>query len=153
MQEKENFFENKKGMNPEREEMRRVPEDELEFIYSRSSGKGGQNVNKVSTKVTLKWNVLKSREFSDEEKDKIMSKWGNRIDKEGEFILWAQAERSQAQNKEDVVERLNGFVNEALQPKKKRVPTRPSRSARERRIQDKRRISRKKESRREPRLE
>lgn len=150
--EKENFFENKGENNPEEEEMRRVPEDELEFIYSRSSGKGGQNVNKVSSKVTLKWNVFKSREFSDEEKAKIEARWGNRIDKEGEFILYSQSERSQAQNKQDVIERLNGFVNEALKPEKKRVPTKPSRGAREKRLRDKERISRKKELRKPPKL-
>lgn len=151
--EKEDFFKNTIKEDSKEKQMRRIPEDELEFSYSRSSGKGGQNVNKVSTKATLKWNVFESKAFDDEEKAKIEARWGNRIDKEGEFILWAQSERSQAQNKEDAIERLNRFVNEALKLEKKRIPTRPSRGAQERRLEDKKRISQKKESRREPRLE
>jgi len=147
MAEKENFFENKIENNPKEEEMRRIPENEFEFSFSRSSGKGGQNVNKVSSKVTLKWNILESKAFDDEEKAKIEARWHNRIDEKGEFILWAQSERSQAQNKKDVMERLNRFVEEALKPEKKRIPTRPSRAARERGVEKKKRISEKKESR------
>lgn len=153
--EKENFFENKIKNDPEEEQMYRIPEDEFEFSFSRSSGKGGQNVNKVSTKVRAKWNVLKSEGFTEEEKDKILEKLEGTdyMDSKGNLIVYSQSERSQAQNKKDAIEKANRLIAAPLAPKKERIPTRPGRAYHEKRLKEKEITSRKKELRKPPRLE
>lgn len=124
-----------------------VPEAEISERFSRSGGKGGQNVNKLSTKAEVRWNVDESRAFSDEEKEKIKRVLGNRINKEGELIIASQEERSQLQNRERAIERLNNLVAAALTPEKERIPTRPTRASRERRLEEKKRQAVKKRQR------
>ncbi len=128
--------------------MIRIPARELNITFSRSGGKGGQNVNKVETKATLRWDVYNSQILTPEEKYKILHKLYNRITEKGDFMLWSQSERSQAQNKEAVIAKLNHLINQALAPEKQRIPTRPSRAAKEKRIQFKKKISEKKKLRR-----
>lgn len=77
-----------------------IPENEYVLTFSRSSSKGGQNVNKVSTKVTLKWNVNNSTFLNKEQKEKIFKNLENKIDKQGNLILYSQSERQQWQNRE-----------------------------------------------------
>ena len=123
---------------------------ELVFSASRSSGPGGQNVNKVSTKMELRFRVEGSALLSTEEKEVIMEKLGSRINKAGELRLVSQSGRTQLTNKEAVIEKFYALITKALSPPKKRRPTRPSRAAREKRLDDKRILSEKKEQRSKP---
>ncbi|MEI8004911.1 MAG: alternative ribosome rescue aminoacyl-tRNA hydrolase ArfB [Bacteroidota bacterium] len=123
---------------------------ELVFSASRSSGPGGQNVNKVSTKMELRFHVIGSALLSAEEKEMIMEKLGSRINKDGELLLVAQSGRTQLTNKEIVIEKFYSLLTRALTLRKKRKPTRPSKAAREKRLEDKRILSQKKEQRSKP---
>src|SRR6185369_8573968 len=98
---------------------------ELEFSTSRSSGPGGQNVNKVNTKVTLRWNVNDSSLLTPEEKELILQKLSTRLTTEGVLLLSAQDKRSQLQNKEEVVRKFDQLLKQAFTKKKKRKATKP----------------------------
>ena len=126
----------------------RVPESEWQIDFVRSSGPGGQKVNKTSSKAQLRWNIERSSAFSPEQKARIRQGLANRINKEGEIVLASDQLRSQSQNKSFVVEQLQRLVDEALTPQAERVATRPPRSSKERRLEDKKRQSLKKETRR-----
>jgi ribosome-associated protein len=128
-----------------------VPESEIQLDFVRSSGPGGQNVNKVSSKAQLRWHVGGSQAFSDEQKAIIRVVAGKHLNSQDEIVLSAESERSQVQNKEAVIQRLRELVSIALTPKKKRKPTRVSRAQRRKRLDDKRIIGEKKQSRRSPR--
>jgi len=127
--------------------MIKIPEKELEITFSRSGGKGGQNVNKVATKATLRWDVYNSLVLSSGQKYLILHKLANKITEKGELILWSQSERSQAQNKEAVIAKLNYLINQVLVPEKIRFKTKPTRASKEKRIQAKKRVSEKKKLR------
>ncbi len=124
-----------------------IPENELEISFIRSSGKGGQNVNKLATKAQLRWNIDKSQAFTPEEKEKIKFLLKNRINKEGDLIIEAQDERFQLQNKEIAIMRLNNLVQSALIPQKERIETKPTQSSQERRIEEKKKQGGKKKER------
>jgi ribosome-associated protein len=124
-------------------------EDELIFASSRSSGPGGQNVNKVSTKVELRFNVIKSMKLSDSEKQLISEKLRKKINRDGELILISQSERSQLKNKKKVIEKFYILLLKALTIRSKRIPTAPTGSSREKRLEGKRRRSVVKRSRRD----
>jgi ribosome-associated protein len=124
--------------------------NELHFSASRSSGPGGQNVNKVNTKVELRFSIPGSILLSDEEKRLILEKLKKRINSEGELILVSQAERSQLKNKEKVVEKFYTLLTRALTPRKNRKPTKPSHASKEERLESKRMQSEKKERRKNP---
>ena len=97
--------------------------NELSFRTSRSGGKGGQNVNKVSSKVTLIWNVTESKVFDEQEKGIILEKLANRINKDGELLMDSSEDRSQLRNKDIVVERFLKVMEEAVKVEKKRIKT------------------------------
>ncbi len=120
---------------------------ELNFSASRSSGPGGQHVNKVSTKMELRFHVASSALLSDDEKAVISEKLAARINMAGELVLVSQSERSQLQNKEKVLEKFYLLLVRALTPRKKRKPTKPSRASKEERLEVKRQQSEKKERR------
>jgi ribosome-associated protein len=120
---------------------------ELHFSASRSSGPGGQHVNKVSTKMELRFHVASSALLSDAEKELILEKLATRINSAGELILVSQSERSQLQNREKVIEKFYTLLTRALTPRKKRKPTRPSKASKEERLEAKRQQSEKKERR------
>lgn len=101
---------------------------EITFKTSRSGGAGGQNVNKVETKVTLFWSIRDSNIFSEMEKRNIMSHLGNRINTDGFLQLESSETRSQLANKEVVIDRFVTMLKNALAPKKKRIPTKIPRS-------------------------
>jgi ribosome-associated protein len=123
---------------------------ELEFTTSRSSGPGGQNVNKVETKVTLKFNVAGSLILTDEEKATIVAKLATRITTEGVLVLSAQDKRSQLQNKESVIAKFDELMTKAFFKKKARKATKPSKAAKQRRINQKKQVSEKKKWRKGP---
>lgn len=117
-----------------------------EFIFStsRSSGPGGQNVNKVNSRVTLEWNVVQSLLFSEEEKTVILHKLSSHITKEGVLQITSQEARSQLQNKETVVQKLEQLLTKAFTKKKIRKPTKPSKAAKQKRILQKKQHGEKK---------
>ncbi|MFH1295705.1 MAG: alternative ribosome rescue aminoacyl-tRNA hydrolase ArfB [Bacteroidota bacterium] len=120
---------------------------ELTFSASRSSGPGGQHVNKVSTKVELRFHVEGSRLFAPEEKELILEKLAKRINLDGELVLVSQSERTQLKNKERVIEKFYELLKKALTPRRKRKPTKPSPEAKEKRLEEKRLQAEKKERR------
>ena len=120
---------------------------ELHFSASRSSGPGGQNVNKVNTKVELRFQIASSLLLSDEEKTILLEKLAKKINSEGELILVSQTERSQMKNKEKVIEKFYSLLTRALTPRKKRKPTKPSQASKEERLEEKRKQAEKKERR------
>ncbi len=113
-------------------------QEEFIFQASRSGGPGGQNVNKVSTKVELRFNVANSALLSDEEKAIIAIKLVNKINNSGELILVSQKERSQLKNKENVIEKFQVLIEKALTPRKKRLSTKPTKASVEKRLESKR---------------
>ena len=120
---------------------------EITYKTSRSGGKGGQNVNKVSSKVELLFNVNGSLQFSDEEKQLLTTKLQSRFNKDGYVQVICDEERSQYLNKEKAVERLMGLLTRALHQPKIRKRTRLSKTAKAARLNDKRLQSEKKDSR------
>ena len=124
-----------------------VPDSEITEKFSRSSGAGGQNINRVSTKAEARWNVGKSKVFSPEEKERIKRILANKINAKGELVVVSQEARTQFKNREQAIERLNNLVKSALIPKKKRKPTKPTKASKERRLQSKKRLSEKKKLR------
>lgn len=130
--------------------MRDIPESEIAVEFARSSGPGGQNVNKRDTKAVARWKVGASLAFSDEEKARIRAAAANRLNAEDELIVSAEDERSQQRNRETAVARLQALVRAALAPRKKRRPTKPTRASKERRLESKKRLGRKKAERRAP---
>jgi ribosome-associated protein len=118
--------------------------EEVVFKAVRSGGKGGQNVNKVSTKVELYFNVYDSLYISYEDKITLLNKLSNRIDKNGVLRLTSETERSQFRNKQAVTEKFKGLLKEALKKTKKRLKTKPTAGSKEKRISSKKVDSKKK---------
>jgi len=125
-----------------------IPEREIEIAFSRSAGRGGQNVNKVSTKVILHWNIWQSSILTQKQKEKIINRWPNKIDQKGNFIIYSQKERSQYQNRQEAMQKLQNFVALALNPVKKRITTKPPYWTRRRRLTEKKKQAEKKKLRR-----
>ncbi|MEX2527305.1 MAG: alternative ribosome rescue aminoacyl-tRNA hydrolase ArfB [Gemmatimonadota bacterium] len=118
-----------------------IPLSELTYQASRSGGPGGQHVNTSSTRVELTWNVTASPSLTDAQRARILEKLAGRISGEGELRLASDSHRSQTRNKDDVTQRFQELVAEALQVPKPRRKTRPTRAAKEKRLQEKRRRS------------
>ena len=114
-----------------------IPSSELTFRFSRSGGPGGQNVNKLETKVELLFDVANSAGFTDEQKQRILLREKNRIDADGMLRVTAQESRSQFENREVAVEKLVSILAGALAKRKKRVKTRVPKASREKRIEGK----------------
>ncbi|RXR34100.1 aminoacyl-tRNA hydrolase [Flavobacterium piscinae] len=124
--------------------------NELSFKAVRSSGAGGQNVNKVSSKVVLSFDLLNSQSFNDDEKTLLFEKLKTKVTSEGIFILNCDEDRSQLKNKEIVTKRFLKLIQNALVVPKKRKPTKIPRSVIEKRIKDKRTTSEIKHNRKRP---
>ena len=125
-------------------------EQELVFSASRSSGPGGQHVNKTSTKIELRFNIPNSVLFTDEEKEILLNKLKNKINSEGELIIVSQESRSQLKNKETALAKFYELIDKALALEKIRKPTKPTKASKEKRLETKRIQSKKKEQRKTP---
>jgi len=112
-------------------------EHELEEKFVTAGGPGGQNVNKVATAVQIRWNVRTSHAFDDEQKWMIRRALANRINEEGELVLFIQTHRSQIRNREEARERLVEMIEKALVKPRKRIATKPSRAQKQRRLEGK----------------
>ncbi|MHC4552993.1 MAG: alternative ribosome rescue aminoacyl-tRNA hydrolase ArfB [Planctomycetota bacterium] len=127
-----------------------IPESDLTFTFSRSSGPGGQNVNKLNTRVTVSLNIDKCEAFTDGQRARVRHVLKSRIDKEGNLNLSCQEYRSQHANRNAVLERLAELIAKALKPVKKRRPTKPTKGSIERRLQSKQKRSQLKKLRGKP---
>ena len=125
---------------------------EWKFSAVRSSGAGGQNVNKVNTRVELRFPIAKSQQLSENEKNLLYKKLKNRINSENELILSCQSERSQLRNKQKVIERFFDILAESLKQEKHRIATKRTNASRLKRIESKKLQASKKERRKPPML-
>lgn len=125
---------------------------ELQFKAVRSSGAGGQSVNKVSSKVVLNFDFKNSTALSEEEKELLLTKLENKLTKEQILILNCDEDRSQLRNKEIVIKRFLSIIEGALKVEKQRKPTKISRSVIEKRIKEKRNQSDRKQTRQKPKF-
>ncbi|PYO07999.1 MAG: aminoacyl-tRNA hydrolase [Gemmatimonadetes bacterium] len=126
-----------------------IPRNELDVRVSRSSGAGGQHVNKTSSRVEIFWNVLASRALSEEQRARLQEKLGPRLTTEGSIRVVASDMRSQSRNRDLAEERLAELVKRALVVPRKRKATKPTRAAKEARLEAKKRHSHKKRERRD----
>ena len=127
-----------------------IPLSEFEFTFMRSSGPGGQNVNKVNSKARLRWPVKDSPSLDEAVKRRFLAKNARRLTSEGELIITSQRYRDQPKNVADCLEKLRELLLEAASPPKRRRRTKPSRASKERRLKGKRERSERKERRRPP---
>jgi ribosome-associated protein len=114
---------------------------ELDFRFSRSSGPGGQHVQKTSTRVELLFDVAHSPSLTERQRAQVMERLGGYVDSEGILHLVAQSERSQLRNREAVVARFQTLMKQALKRRKRRKPTKPTAASKERRLRKKKRRS------------
>jgi len=114
-----------------------IPEHELEITTSRSSGAGGQHVNKADTRITLRWNVLHTTALNEEQKNRVLLNLKSRLTADGDLIVHNSESRSQVQNKKAALQNLANEVSKALYVPKKRKPTKISKIAKESRLKSK----------------
>jgi ribosome-associated protein len=114
-----------------------IPEEELEFRFFRSGGPGGQNVNKVSTAVQMRFDARNSPSLREPVRERLMKLAGSRLTLEGVILITAVRYRTQERNRADAIERLQELVDKASIAPTYRVPTRPTRASKERRLQAK----------------
>jgi len=122
--------------------------ENMDLSFSRSGGPGGQNVNKVNTKVTARVEIFSMSFLDESQKAMLLGKLANRINEEGILQIQVSDTRSQIKNREIALARLTALIEGSLKVQKKRKKTRPSRAAREKRLDNKRKISEKKSMRR-----
>lgn len=124
-----------------------VPQDELHFSYARSSGAGGQNVNKVNSKAILRWNALTSRALHGEVRERFMARFGSKLTGNGDLIIMSDRFRDQGKNASDCMQRLREMLASIAVPPKKRKATKPTFGSKVRRLKAKAVHSEKKKNR------
>lgn len=117
----------------------KVPREKLQTSFSRSSGPGGQNVNKVSTRAEVRFHLESAGWIPAAVRSRLASLYPRRLTRDGEFIVVSSRYRSQNRNLEDCIEKLEGFIEKASKPPQRRVPTRKTRASNERRLERKKR--------------
>ncbi len=128
----------------------KIPLREFRFSFARSSGPGGQNVNKVNTKATLRWAVRESPSLPEAVRRRFLAKHGRRVNAEGDLVITSQRFRDAGRNVADCLEKLREMLAEAAVAPKRRKATRPTRASVRRRLDEKRKRSHKKHLRRRP---
>ena len=128
----------------------KIPLREFRFQFARSSGPGGQRVNKVSTKAELRWNVARSPSLPEPVRQRLLAKQRRRMTSEGELIVTSQRFRDAGRNVADCLEKLRAMLEAAATAPKPRRPTKPTRASKERRLEAKQKLSQKKQLRRQP---
>lgn len=128
----------------------KVPKKELLFTYTRSQGPGGQNVNKVNTKATMRWSVKKNRSLPPPVRQRFLERFKHRLTSDGELVLVSQRFRERLRNIEDCEDRLRRMIQTVATPPKKRKPTKPTRGSKIRRRKLKEANAWKKQSRKPP---
>ena len=129
----------------------KIPLKEFRFTFARSSGPGGQNVNKLNTKALLRWPVMDSHSLPETVRRRLLAKYRRRVTAEGDLLIVSQRFRDAGRNVADCLEKLRRMLAEAAVPPKVRKPTRPTRASVHRRLEQKQKHARKKQLRRESR--
>lgn len=130
-----------------------IPDEELQFTFSRSGGPGGQNVNKVSSKATLRWNPGNSPSLPDPVRDRFLAAYESRLTNDGDLLLSSGRHRDQPANVAACLSRLAEMIRSVEAAPTKRRATRPTRGSRQRRLKDKKVRSERKQNRRPPRYD
>jgi ribosome-associated protein len=128
----------------------KIPEQEFQWSFVRSSGPGGQNVNKVASKAVLRWDLAASPSLPEEVKARLRTLQRRRITVEGELVLNSQRYRDQERNRQDCLEKLREMIQQAAARPRTRMATKPSRASQQRRLEDKRKRAALKTTRRRP---
>jgi ribosome-associated protein len=131
----------------------KIPGSELDFTYTRSSGPGGQNVNKVSSKAVLRWKPGESQGLSEGVRERFLALYGSRLTNDGELILSSQRSRDRLKNIADCLNRLSALILAVAVAPKTRRPTKPSKGSIERRIKAKKESTNKKQGRKPPTMD
>jgi ribosome-associated protein len=118
-----------------------IPEDELIFTASRGGGPGGQHVNKVASRVTIRFDVRGSQSLSERQRETLLERLSSKLTREGVLLMSSHGSRSQSANRQELVNRFTELVRQSLKRPKKRHATRPTRGSKERRLDSKRQRS------------
>ena len=118
-----------------------IPFHEMDFTYARSRGPGGQNVNRTNSAAILRWNLMKSQAFNEETKLRLQTKLANQLTDDGDLLIRSEEFRDQDQNRSACIKKLQLIIQKALFVPKKRVATKPKKSAVRKRLDSKKHLS------------
>jgi ribosome-associated protein len=127
-----------------------IPEPEIDIRASRARGPGGQHVNKAATRIEVVWDMSASPSLTPQQRTRLLQRLGSRLDRRGRLRVVADEHRSQLRNREAALARLRALVAEALRPRKRRIPTKPTTASVQRRLDEKRRRASRKQGRKPP---